>query len=109
MRWCHCQAKVWSSLLSKRHDRQVRFRKLSTWLITTAAEAKEQLESLDLGVLADALNWRREGWKVALFTVVATWGSAPSQPSALLAVREDRRVSGSVSGGFVENDLELIQ
>lgn len=105
MYWCHREAKVWSSLLSKRHDRQVQVRKLLSWLITTAAEAKEQLESLDLGVLADALAWREGGWGVTLVTVVATWGSAPRQPGALLAVREDGRVSGSVSGGCVEDDL----
>lgn len=93
MYWCHREAKVWSSLLSKRHDRQVRVRKLLSWLITTAAEAKEQLESLDLGVLADALAWREGGWGVTLVTVVATWGSAPRQPGALLAVREDGRFS----------------
>lgn len=63
------------------------------------------MESLDLGVLADALSWRNEGWKVTLVTVVATWGSAPRQPGALLAVREDGQASGSVSGGCVEDDL----
>lgn len=63
------------------------------------------MESLDLGVLADALTWRKKGWAVTLVTVVATWGSAPRQPGALLAVRGDGQVSGSVSGGCVEDDL----
>lgn len=40
-----------------------------------------------------------------LFTVVQTWGSAPRPPGALLAVRDDGVVSGSVSGGCVEDDL----
>lgn len=63
------------------------------------------MESLDLRVLADALNWRRAGWPVTLVTVVQTWGSAPRPPGALLAVRGDGVVSGSVSGGCVEDDL----
>lgn len=40
-----------------------------------------------------------------LVTVVQTWGSAPRPPGALLALRDDGVVSGSVSGGCVENDL----
>ncbi|WP_029523941.1 XdhC family protein [Polaromonas glacialis] len=63
------------------------------------------MESLDLRVLADALDWRRTGWPVTLVTVVQTWGSAPRPPGALLAVRGDGAVSGSVSGGCVEDDL----
>jgi xanthine dehydrogenase accessory factor len=63
------------------------------------------MESLDLRVLADALAWRHAGHAVTLVTVVETWGSAPRPPGALLAVREDGVVSGSVSGGCVEDDL----
>ncbi|NDP63861.1 XdhC family protein [Polaromonas sp.] len=63
------------------------------------------MESLDLRVLADALGWRRAGWPVTLVTVVQTWCSAPRPPGALLAVRGDGAVSGSVSGGCVEDDL----
>jgi xanthine dehydrogenase accessory factor len=63
------------------------------------------MESLDLRVLADALAWRRAGHPVTLVTVVETWGSAPRPAGALLAVRGDGVVSGSVSGGCVEDDL----
>jgi xanthine dehydrogenase accessory factor len=63
------------------------------------------MESLDLRVLGDALAWRRAGHSVTLVTVVETWGSAPRPPGALLAVRDDGVVSGSVSGGCVEDDL----
>lgn len=63
------------------------------------------MESLDLRVLGDALSWRRAGHGVTLVTVVETWGSAPRPPGALLAVRDDGVVSGSVSGGCVEDDL----
>jgi xanthine dehydrogenase accessory factor len=63
------------------------------------------MESLDLRVLEDALAWRQAGHAVTLVTVVETWGSAPRPPGALLAVRDDGVVSGSVSGGCVEDDL----
>jgi len=63
------------------------------------------MESLDLRVLGDVLAWRQAGRRVTLVTVVETWGSAPRPPGALLAVREDGVVSGSVSGGCVEDDL----
>ena len=57
------------------------------------------MESLDLQVLGDALAWHRAGHLLTLVTVVQTWGSAPRPPGALLAVRGDGMVSGSVSGG----------
>ena len=63
------------------------------------------MESLDLRVLSDVLTWRESGRRVTLVTVVETWGSAPRPPGALLAVRDDGVVSGSVSGGCVEDDL----
>lgn len=63
------------------------------------------MESLDLKVLSDALAWHRAGHAVTLVTVVETWGSAPRPPGALLAVRDDGLLSGSVSGGCVEDDL----
>ena len=63
------------------------------------------MESLDLRVLGDVLAWRQAGHRVTLVTVVETWGSAPRPPGALLAVRDDGVVSGSVSGGCVEDDL----
>ena len=63
------------------------------------------MESLDLRVLNDALAWKHAGHAVTLITVVETWGSAPRPPGALLAVRGDGVVSGSVSGGCVEDDL----
>lgn len=63
------------------------------------------MQSLDLKVLHDALQWHREGHGVTLVTVVETWGSAPRPVGALLALRDDGVVSGSVSGGCVEDDL----
>ena len=63
------------------------------------------MDSLDLQVLSQARDWFREGHKVWLVTVIETWGSAPRPPGALLCLRGDGLVVGSVSGGCVEDDL----
>lgn len=63
------------------------------------------MDNLDQHVLAALLRWRAQGHRVALVTVAQTWGSAPRQPGAWLAVRDDGRVQGSVSGGCIEDDL----
>lgn len=63
------------------------------------------MDSLDLQVLCQARDWFREGHKVWLVTVIETWGSAPRPPGALLCLRSDGLVVGSVSGGCVEDDL----
>ena len=63
------------------------------------------MDSLDLQVLSQARDWKREGDDVWLVTVIETWGSAPRPPGALLAMRGDGLVVGSVSGGCVEDDL----
>jgi len=63
------------------------------------------MDSVDLQVLKSSVEWLRAGHRVVLATVVETWGSAPRPPGALLAIRDDGQVSGSVSGGCVEDDL----
>ena len=63
------------------------------------------MDSLDLQVLAQARDWLATGRQVWLITVAQTWGSAPRPPGALLCVRDDGLVVGSVSGGCVEDDL----
>ena len=63
------------------------------------------MDSLDLQVLSQARDWTRQGHAVWLVTVIETWGSAPRPPGALLAMRDDGLVVGSVSGGCVEDDL----
>ena len=42
---------------------------------------------------------------MALATVVETWGSAPRPVGAMMVIRDDGQVIGSVSGGCVEDDL----
>lgn len=49
-----------------------------------------------------ALDWSRAGKGAALATVIETWGSAPRQCGAQMAIRSDGEMMGSVSGGCVE-------
>ena len=53
-------------------------------------------------VLDQAAGWRREGRKVALATVVTTWGSSPRPVGSQLAVDATGKFVGSVSGGCIE-------
>jgi xanthine dehydrogenase accessory factor len=63
------------------------------------------MDSVDLQVFQSTAQWLKQGRHVVLATVVETWGSAPRPAGALLAVRDDGQVAGSVSGGCVEDDL----
>lgn len=54
-----------------------------------------------------ALSWTNEGRKVALATVVETWGSAPRPIGAMLVIDEHGEFEGSVSGGCVEGAVIL--
>ncbi len=63
------------------------------------------MDSVDIEVLRSAQAWMAEGHHVTLATIVKTWGSAPRPVGALLVIRDDGLVSGSVSGGCIEDDL----
>jgi xanthine dehydrogenase accessory factor len=63
------------------------------------------MDSVDLEVLRKSAEWLGAGRRVLLVTVVKTWGSSPRPPGALLAVRDDGHVVGSVSGGCIEDDI----
>ncbi|CAG0964838.1 Molybdenum cofactor insertion chaperone PaoD [Methylophilaceae bacterium] len=63
------------------------------------------MNSPDWEVLTRATEWLDAGYRVHLFTLVQTWGSAPRLPGAVLAVRNDGHYIGSVSGGCIEDDL----
>jgi xanthine dehydrogenase accessory factor len=63
------------------------------------------MDSVDIEVLRNAEAWRKSGHRVTLGTIVKTWGSAPRPVGAVVAIRDDGQVVGSVSGGCVEDDL----
>ena len=59
-------------------------------------------------------SWLKENQKIALATVVHTWGSSPQPVGSRMIVNENGDFSGSVSGGCVESSvvqecLEIIQ
>ncbi|WP_370642313.1 MULTISPECIES: XdhC family protein [unclassified Afifella] len=71
-------------------------------------------EMLEHDALATAEAWRAAGRKVALATVVETWGSAPRPVGSHLVIDEEGNFEGSVSGGCVEGAvvgeaLELLE
>jgi len=59
----------------------------------------------DQDVLQTASEWMQQGHELALVTVLKTWGSSPRPPGSLFIMRPDGQMSGSVSGGCVEEDL----
>lgn len=63
------------------------------------------MQSIDRVVLQRVCEWRQAGHHVLLVTVLRTWGSSPRPVGALMAIRDDGRVAGSVSGGCIEDDL----
>ena len=58
--------------------------------------------SQDDDVLSEAATWRADGRNVALAAVVSTWGSSPRPVGSHLAVDENGKFVGSVSGGCIE-------
>ncbi|MDQ0326850.1 xanthine/CO dehydrogenase XdhC/CoxF family maturation factor [Rhodopseudomonas julia] len=71
-------------------------------------------EMLERDALEIAEAWREAGRKVALATVVETWGSAPRPVGSHLVIDEEGNFEGSVSGGCVEGAvvgeaLELLE
>lgn len=63
------------------------------------------MDSIDLEVLKTAIVWSENGSSTVLATVVRTWGSAPRPVGAMMAIRCDGHVRGSISGGCIEDDL----
>lgn len=59
----------------------------------------------DDDILREAQNWAEAGDKIALATVIETWGSAPRAAGSHLIVNENGRFLGSVSGGCIEAEV----
>ena len=56
-------------------------------------------------VLQAARTWLDKDGRVALATVVGTWGSAPVEVGGQMVVAPDGSFEGSVSGGCVEGEV----
>ena len=52
-----------------------------------------------------ALDWIAAGKKIALATVIETWGSAPRRVGSQLIISSEGEIEGSVSGGCVEGSV----
>lgn len=63
------------------------------------------MDNIDVLVLKALRDWRSDGQRALLATVVRTWGSSPRPVGSMMALREDGRAIGSVSGGCIEDDL----
>lgn len=61
--------------------------------------------STDSDILGQAAAWKRDGRRVAIATVVETWGSAPRPVGSHLVIDGEGSFLGSVSGGCVEGDV----
>ena len=58
-----------------------------------------------MNTLETASQWLEQGRKVALATVVETWGSAPQPVGSQLVVDAEGNFEGAVSGGCVEGEV----
>jgi xanthine dehydrogenase accessory factor len=56
-------------------------------------------------VLNDVKSWLTSGDRVALATVISTWGSAPRPAGSRMAISQSGKIAGSVSGGCLEGEV----
>ena len=61
--------------------------------------------ALDEKILEKANFWIKANHKVALATVIKTWGSSPRQVGSKMIINEKGDFSGSISGGCVESSV----
>jgi xanthine dehydrogenase accessory factor len=63
------------------------------------------MDNIDLQVMRQMAQWHADGHGVVMATITRTWGSAPRPPGSIVAIRDDGLITGSVSGGCIEDDL----
>lgn len=63
------------------------------------------MQALDYEVIQHLVTWLDEGSQPWLCTIVSTVGSSPRPVGSMLALCDDGRQIGSVSGGCIEEDL----
>ena len=63
------------------------------------------MQALDYEVIQHLVTWLDEGSQPWLCTIVRTVGSSPRPVGSMLALCDDGRQIGSVSGGCIEEDL----
>jgi len=56
-------------------------------------------------ILSEVEQWRRDGERVVVATVIANRRTAPRPVGSSLGVSESGKLCGSVSGGCVEGDV----
>ena len=63
--------------------------------------------SFDEKILDEANDWISTKQNVVLATVIQTWGSSPRAVGSRMIVNDKGDFSGSVSGGCVEEGIDL--
>ena len=71
-------------------------------------------QELDKDIFDIAISWNTSGLKLAIATVIKTWGSSPRPVGSQLLINETGEFVGSVSGGCIEgaviqSALEVIE
>ena len=56
-------------------------------------------------IFEKASDWIENNQKVALATVIQTWGSSPLEVGSRMVINENGNFLGSVSGGCVESNV----
>ena len=69
------------------------------------AEGKPTSARDEIDVLKAARDWMEKDGRIAIATVIDTWGSAPVPVGGQMVVAADGRFQGSVSGGCIEGEV----
>ena len=72
---------------------------------TKAQTAHDVAARDEIDVLKAARDWMARDGKVAIATVIDTWGSAPVPTGGQMVIGTDGRFQGSVSGGCIEGEV----